>query len=64
MCDDQTLNDNDHALASSVTRRRFGILSSSAALATLLPGVANAKSTSEGTLPIAGVLTSLFRTLF
>ena len=47
MCDDNTLDDNEHALASSVTRRKFGIISSTAAVATLLPPVANAMSTVE-----------------
>lgn len=47
MCDDNTLADNDSALANAVTRRQFGILGSAAALGTLLPAVANAQSTTE-----------------
>lgn len=47
MCDNHTQADNERALAGAVTRRRFGILGSAAALGTLLPAVANAKSTTE-----------------
>lgn len=52
MCDDSTQTDNERILSSAVTRRRFGILSSSAALGTLLPAVANAKSTTESDVMI------------
>lgn len=52
MCDDSTFEDNQNALSSSVSRRRFGILSSTAALATLVPAVANAKSTTESDITI------------
>ena len=52
MCDHHTQADNEKALASPLTRRRFGILGSSAAMASLLPPVANAKSTVESEVTI------------
>ena len=52
MCDDNTLSDNENALSSSISRRRFGILSSGAALASLLPPVANALSTQESEVTV------------
>ena len=52
MCDDNTLDDNEHALANALTRRKFGIISTTAAMATLLPPVASAMSTVESDVVI------------